>query len=169
MNILAMMAERYGSQTGSRIDGGQDAPGPRGSSRRVRMDDLEEMMMLEAIRMSLASEEDRRKKEEEESRGSKKDARKDAKKKGKELKKAEKAAKKSGIYPGSLSQSSINLRGESSEAAGKGKAVQQPEADLSPQTSVTSSPVSNISPFTTNTISDDPQLHLERARAHLQP
>ena len=55
------------------------------------MDDLEDMMMMEAIRLSLASEEERRRKEE-------KEAKKDAKKKEKENKKAEKAAKKSGLY-----------------------------------------------------------------------
>ena len=49
------------------------------------------MMLMEAIRLSLASEEDRRKKEE-------KEAKKEAKKKEKEAKKAEKAAKKSGLY-----------------------------------------------------------------------
>lgn len=55
------------------------------------MEDLEDMMLMEAIRLSLASEEDRRKKEE-------KEAKKEAKKKEKEAKKAEKAAKKSGLY-----------------------------------------------------------------------
>lgn len=58
------------------------------SRRRSRMDDLEDMMMLEAIRLSLAAEEERKRKEE-------KEARKEAKKKDKADKKAEKAAKKS--------------------------------------------------------------------------
>lgn len=165
-NILALMAERYSSQT-------PEASGQRGSTRRVRAAELEDMMLMEAIRMSLASEEDRRK-EEEESRGSKKDAKKELKKREKEIKKAEKAARKGGIYSNSASQSSIDLRGESSEAsgaAGKRKAVQGQEADLSRYNAPTPSPSANTSPFTptTETASDDPQFRLERARAQLQP
>ena len=63
---------------------------PRGSSRRSRLDDLEEMMMMEAIRLSLASEEDRRKKEE-------KEMKKEAKRRDKDAKKYEKSIRKSGI------------------------------------------------------------------------
>lgn len=55
------------------------------------MEDLEDMMMLEAIRLSLAAEEERKRKEE-------KEAKKEAKKKEKAEKKAEKAAKKGGMY-----------------------------------------------------------------------
>lgn len=66
-------------------------PAPRrGSSRRSRLDDLEEMMMMEAIRLSLASEEDRRKKEE-------KEMKKEAKRRDKDAKKYEKSIRKSGI------------------------------------------------------------------------
>lgn len=68
---------------------GNPAP-PRGSSRRSRLDDLEEMMMMEAIRLSLASEEDRRKKEE-------KEMKKEAKRRDKDAKKYEKSIRKSGI------------------------------------------------------------------------
>ena len=97
MNALALLAERHTSLQQEQVSSsdGQSSPfipPPRGSSsRRSRMEDLEDMMMMEAIRLSLASEEERRKKEE-------KEAKKEAKKKEKETKKAEKAAKKSGLY-----------------------------------------------------------------------
>jgi hypothetical protein len=98
LNALALLAERHSARQQEMENGGSDVqsnpflPPPRGSStRRTRMEDLEDMMMMEAIRLSLASEEDRRKKEE-------KEAKKEAKKKEKETKKAEKAAKKSGMY-----------------------------------------------------------------------
>jgi len=97
-NALALLSERHALRQ-QEMDGGPGevnqspflAP-PRGSSsRRSRMEDLEDMMMMEAIRLSLASEEERRRKED-------KEAKKEAKKKEKETKKAEKAAKKSGLY-----------------------------------------------------------------------
>ena len=172
MNLLALMAERYGAQAGTRNDGEEGAASSRGSSRRVRIDDLEEMMMLEAIRMSLASEDERRRKEEDDSKESRKSAKKEAKKKEKEVKKAEKAAKKSGINSGSASQSSMDLRGESSEASGKGKAVQQPDAIPSGSSATAPFPSSiPSSPFLSDptTDQDQAQLHLERARAQLQP
>jgi hypothetical protein len=97
MSAFAMLAERHAQRqqemdTGLGFQQNPFLPPPRASSsRRSRMDDLEDMMMMEAIRLSLAAEEERRKKEE-------KEAKKEAKKKGKEAKKAEKAAKKSGLY-----------------------------------------------------------------------
>lgn len=173
MNLLALMAERYGAQASNRTEGDQEGPAsPRGSSRRVRIDDLEEMMMLEAIRMSLASEDERRRKEEDDSKESRKSAKREAKKKEKEVKRAEKAAKKSGINSGSASQSSMDLRGESSEAGGKGKAVQQPDASPSGSSATaTLPPPYPSSPFLpdSTTDQDQAQLHLERARAQLQP
>lgn len=69
-----------------------------GSRRRSRMDDLEEMMMMEAIRLSLAAEEDRKKKAE-------KDAAKDAKKKAKVDKKKEKKERR-GVYGSGTSSAS---------------------------------------------------------------
>jgi hypothetical protein len=77
----------------------------RPSSRRSRAHDLEDLMMMEAIRLSLASEEDRRKKEEKEV---KKEAKKREKEAVKEAKKSEKAAKKSGsLYSASLNGSTV--------------------------------------------------------------
>lgn len=138
LSALAMLAERHAQRQ-------QDAAGetrsnaflppPRGSSsRRSRMDDLEDMMMMEAIRLSLASEEERRKKEE-------KDAKKEAKKKEKESKKAEKAARKNSLFTvnsnGSngnasstqmeRSQSNLSLDQDDDSTASKGKAVERSE------------------------------------------
>ncbi|KAI9719795.1 MAG: hypothetical protein M1812_003283 [Candelaria pacifica] len=87
---LAAMSERHGSST-SRGDQSNFAEGPRS---RSRTEDLEDMMLLEAIRLSLASEDERKKKEEKEEK-------KKAKRREKENKKAEKVAKKAGLYTGS--------------------------------------------------------------------
>jgi len=160
LNMLALMSERYAAQVASRIDGNTFSegtpsidPGPRGSSRRGRMDDLEDMMMMEAIRLSLASEEERRKREEKDA---KKDTKKEAKKKDKENKKAEKAARKTGFYPSSVNASSSGLSnsqnelafGDSSINLGKGKANVQSGSEPPPVA--------------------DPRTHLERARAQLE-
>lgn len=69
-----------------------------GTRNRSRMEDLEDMMMMEAIRQSLAAEDDRKKKQE-------KDAAKDAKKRAKEDKKKEKKEKK-GVYGSGASSAS---------------------------------------------------------------
>ena len=163
LNMLALMSERYASSSAARGEEGEPSmtPGPRGSSRRNRVDDLEDMMMMEAIRLSLASEEERRKKEE-------KDAKKDAKKKEKENKKAEKVARKTGIYPSSANQSTAGIDSAlSSDAStsqgdlsisGKGKAAQ-------PINPFEQSSYSGPLP----TSSADPQEHLERARAQILP
>lgn len=78
-------------------------PGARGSSRnqegrRSRMDELEDMMFMEAVRLSLASEEERKRKEE-------KAIRKETKRREKEERKA---AKKQGPYSGSASGASAS-------------------------------------------------------------
>jgi hypothetical protein len=98
------------------------------------MDDLEEMMMMEAIRLSLASEEERRKREE-------KELRKEAKRREKEAKKAEKMARKAGLYSNNASSSALespsdsrlpkvtssssSIIGEETAPPGKGKAVER--------------------------------------------
>jgi hypothetical protein len=125
------------------VDSAEEGSGnlapPRNSSRRNRIDDLEEMMMMEAIRLSLASEEERRKKEE-------KEVKKEAKKRDKEAKKAEKAARKIGLYStnasgsaldvptglGRVASSSSSVAGEDTTPAGKGKEVDR----VSPDTSI---------------------------------
>ncbi|CAF9924003.1 MAG: SNF1-interacting protein [Alectoria fallacina] len=165
LNMLALMSERYAASGATRGDEGEPSmtPGPRRSSRRNGVDDLEEMMMMEAIRLSLASEEDRRKKEE-------KDAQKKAKKKDREDKKAEKKARKTGVYSSSSNANTAGLGGDPSELfvgeiesfpySGKGKGVQQTESEQ---------PNSRVMIATSSSTATDPQEHLERARAHLLP
>lgn len=165
LNMLALMSERYAASGAARDDEGETSmtPGPRGSSRRNRMDDVEEMMMMEAIRLSLASEEDRRKREE-------KEAQKKARKKDKEEKKAEKKARKNGGYPTSANASAAGLGGSSSEGfaggkesppySGKGKGVQQTESEP---------PNARAMNAASSSTAADPQEHLERARAQILP
>ncbi|KXJ89901.1 hypothetical protein Micbo1qcDRAFT_235110 [Microdochium bolleyi] len=113
-DLLAPDSPTSGHAQGQNTDSGVDTPGgpepgPRGSSGRggrERFDasHLESLMMAEAIRLSLADEEDRRKKAE-------KDAKKEAKKREKEERKA---AKRNTVYggpsaSGSASSSSLNL------------------------------------------------------------
>ncbi|KAL2149209.1 hypothetical protein VTH82DRAFT_8557 [Thermothelomyces myriococcoides] len=85
--------------------------GGASGSRRSRLEDLEEMMLAEAVRLSLAAEEERKRKAEKEER-------KEAKKREKEERKAAKAAAKhSGPYEGagsgqnSASGSALSLPG----------------------------------------------------------
>jgi hypothetical protein len=90
---LAAMTERQGSSSNRGDLGGFGASfadgilgrpaGDLSTRRRNRMMDLEDMMLMEAIRLSLAEEEERKKKEEKEEK-------KNAKKKEKENKKAAK-------------------------------------------------------------------------------
>jgi hypothetical protein len=98
------------------------------------------MMMMEAIRLSLASEEDRRKRDE-------KEVRKEAKRREKEAKKADKVARKAGLYSnntstnassavlqvpgagetslGRVASSSSSTGEEPSTTTGKGKGVER--------------------------------------------
>lgn len=181
LNMLALMSERYATSSAGRRDGETSGDGgssmvnlPQRSSRRSRIDDLEEMMMMEAIRLSLASEEDRRKREE-------KEAKKEAKKKGKEIKKAEKSARKAGVYQTSAHQSSTtfeNIMQESrsphdSVTSDVGKFKGAPQSDTG-HSSARSSNVDLVFPAVNSTpaadpSADSPQSHLERARAQLQP
>jgi hypothetical protein len=134
MSALALLAERQAARQEQEAQGraGPFLPPPRQSStRRNRMDDLEDMMLMEAIRLSLASEEERRKKEE-------KDAKKEAKKKAKEQKKEDKAADKaarrntlfapysndSGSSMMERSRSNLSsLADEEDQTVGKGKGI----------------------------------------------
>ncbi|KAL3494222.1 hypothetical protein BJX62DRAFT_52696 [Aspergillus germanicus] len=136
LQALAFLTDRRapGQETESAEEGTGNLAPPRNSSRRTRIDDLEDMMMMEAIRLSLASEEERRKREE-------KGARKEAKKREKEVKKAEKMARKAGLYSnnasssalespsdarlGKVASSSSSITGEDTASSGKGKAVER--------------------------------------------
>jgi hypothetical protein len=116
-------------------------------------------MMMEAIRLSLAAEEERKKKEDKDAA---KEAKKEGKKKAKEIKKVVKEQKRigSGFHP-------IEIDGideaESSAAAGKGKGVDRSggAGGFNPMTEPTS---------TLNALSskEDPQKHLEVSRAQIQ-
>ena len=164
LNMIALMTERLAAAT---REGNQDEASPsmvgppRGSSRRTRVDELEDMMLMEAIRLSLASEEERRKKEE-------KEAKKEAKKKSKEEKKAEKAARKGGPYPPSTNQSATTLESPQSGIIpsdnGKGKGVQEGPATSSepdlPTLLMSSAPLDGPS-------NQNGQAHLDRPRAQL--
>ena len=126
------------------------------------MEDLEDMMLMEAIRLSLASEDERRKREE-------KEAKKDAKKKSKEEKKAEKAARKAGPYPSSSNQSSSTLESPKSTSYpwdnGKGKSAQldvpgrDTEGDLSTM-------LSTSAPFGSST-SDHAYTQADRSKVQM--
>ncbi|KAL8933813.1 MAG: hypothetical protein Q9216_006201 [Gyalolechia sp. 2 TL-2023] len=192
-SMMALLAERHAAGTLNRIDGHEwtpTGPGPliappRGSSRRNRVEDIEEMMMMEAIRLSLASEEERHKQEEKIVKKEAKKAEKEAKKKEKAAKKAEKA----GLYSNSANQSTAGFssRSEASLAAteasssgpGKGKATQRTGtggtyinepypwtqgAPPPPETDISSA----NHPFVYDPPADA-QSHLERARAQLKP
>ncbi|WPG99319.1 Hypothetical protein R9X50_00213200 [Acrodontium crateriforme] len=164
-----------GSGTGTpREDGSNDTP-PR-SGRRVRVDDIEELMMMEAIRLSLAAEEDRKRKEEKDAKKDEKKRAKDAKK---EAKQAEKHARRHGSGSGSLypvgtndststwgstgmSRSMSNLGSQpipEEQIHGKGKAPVQTTG-----ASTQASPL----PAIVNAV-EDPQGHLEASRAHINP
>lgn len=163
--------QREGNQAGaagsSRTEGHIDLLPGRGSSRRTnRIEDLEELMMMEAIRLSLAAEEERKKKEEKEAA---KEAKKEEKRKAKEAKKAEKASRRGGSLP---MAGTGNLDGEaevgSSASAGKGKEVDRSggSAGFNPLTEPTST--LNASSFTEPSSKEDSQRHLETKRAEIQ-
>ena len=171
LNMLALMSERYGVPAGVRSEtetNGETSPAifapPRGGSRRNRVDDLEDMMLMEAIRLSLASEEERRKREE-------KDTKKEAKKKSKEDKKAEKAARKAGVYPSSTNQSTAALDSPQSEEFlsdnVKGKAVHPSHFGRSSVPEL-SSTLSSSAPLGSS-VTDTAQNHLEKSRAQIMP
>ncbi|OQD79498.1 hypothetical protein PENANT_c049G10906 [Penicillium antarcticum] len=121
LNALAFLTERtertaprapataQDTDSASAEEGSGNLAAPRSSSRRNRIDDLEEMMMMEAIRLSLASEDERLKREEKEAR---KEAKKREKEKEKEAKKADKVARKTGLYSNNASTSALDAPGE---------------------------------------------------------
>lgn len=181
LNMLALMSERYATSSTGRRDGETSGDGgssmvtpPQRTSRRSRIDDLEEMMMMEAIRLSLASEEDRRKREE-------KEAKKEAKKKGKESKKAEKSARKAGVYQTSAHQSSTTFENMMQESrsphdsvasdVGKNKGAQQTDTSHSSARSSNADLLFSVvnSSSVADSSADFGQSYLERARAQLQP
>jgi hypothetical protein len=166
LSMLALMSERLAVAARAQGDGDDESPSmvgpPRGSSRRTRVDDLEDMMLMEAIRLSLASEEERRKKEE-------KEAKKDAKKKSKEEKKAEKAARKSSFYPSNLNHSESTLDSPHADALssdyGKGKSVQHDHPQNASDLDL-SSVLNKPNPYGTSP-NDGGQTRVDRSRPQL--
>ncbi|KAL2824529.1 hypothetical protein BDW59DRAFT_85850 [Aspergillus cavernicola] len=144
LQALAFLTERRAppppQETESPEEGTGNLVPPRNSSRRTRIDDLEEMMMMEAIRLSLVSEDERRKRDE-------KEVRKEAKRREKEAKKAEKMARKAGLYSnnasssaldspsdgrlGKVTSSSSSITGEETTPTIKGKAVERASSSTS--------------------------------------
>ncbi|KAK4966961.1 SNF1-interacting protein, partial [Elasticomyces elasticus] len=154
----------------------------RNSSRRNRVEDLEELMMLEAIRLSLAAEDDRKRKEDKENA---KQEKKEAKVKAKEDKKRAKEARKGGFYPTggnesvtswtSMARSSSNLgippqQQHESQVQGKGKGVDRAGLigfnPLSEPTSTLNTEMASSGPSATV---EGAQRHLEESRANLHP
>lgn len=150
-------------------DGGNEGRARIGS-RSARTDDLEELMLMEAIRQSLIAEEERKRKEEREAAKTAKKEEKNKAKEAKEQKKADKIANKSGttssphmesgsngspFYSGPSAPSHI----EPISSAGKGKAKADSPADSTSSTGRTSAEAS--------TSIQDPQRHLEQSRANL--
>ncbi|KAF2445103.1 hypothetical protein P171DRAFT_359998 [Karstenula rhodostoma CBS 690.94] len=160
-DVNALLAATAAQGSSSRNEGQSDLTSNRQSSRRGnRLEDLEDLMMMEAIRLSLAAEEERKRKEEKEAA---KEAKKEEKKKAKEAKKAEKAARKSGFFM-SPHQDGVedDLAGGSSSATGKGKAVDRSGgyATFNPMDEPTAA--LNAPPSR-----DDSQKHLEQSRSTL--
>ncbi|SMR48192.1 unnamed protein product [Zymoseptoria tritici ST99CH_1A5] len=171
-----------GSVTPREGDTTPDLTGTRTSSRRMgppqRVEDLEEMMMMEAIRQSLAAEEERKKKEE-------KEVAKEEKRKRKEGKKMEKEKRKRGGSGASGSGSATGV----ADGKGKGPRLEIPEGErsmaregggggsgASSLSSTTTSSLLESSPPRTMTATaagpagqsvEDPQRHLESSRAGL--
>ncbi|RGP79757.1 regulator sip5 [Fusarium longipes] len=133
------------TQEGAQDEGPE--PGARGSSRngtgrRSRMDELEDMMFMEAVRLSLASEEERKRKEE-------KAIRKETKRREKEERKA---AKKGGNpYSGSASgasASSLSLGGLGRRRGNSTASNLRVEATMSRASQASSTPESPAEPKT---------------------
>ena len=168
----------------------------RPGGRRNRVEDLEDLMMMEAIRLSLAAEDDRKQKEDKEIRKEQKKKAKDAKK---DAKAADKAAKKNGgssssLYPAgandsvstwattSMARSTSNLGQQPSipeeDFQGKGKApaqdfagfvpLSEPSSTLNTEIASERSSSGSQSWPTIRAVSDS-QRHLEESRANIQP
>ncbi|KAL9024271.1 MAG: hypothetical protein Q9196_006636 [Gyalolechia fulgens] len=192
-SMMALLAERHAAGTLNRIDGHEWSPTgpgpslapPRESSRRNRIEDIEEAMMMEAIRLSLASEGERHKQQDKIAKKEAKKAEKEAKKKEKAARKAEKAvlysnsANQSTAGFSSRSESSLAAAEASSAASGKGKATERNgtrgtfDNEPYPWTTGTPPPPEiDIGPPNHPFVHDRPadaQSHLERARAQLKP
>jgi len=166
-NMEALLSALEGQSSSRRQQqGSHDTLPMRVSSRGSRTDEIEELMLVEAIRQSLIAEEERKRKEEKENA---KRVKKDEKERVKEQKKAEKVAKKNGMYSASRS-SSPALSGPGDAGAGKGKEKvrnaygQLQNLDVTPMNPLSPSSASGSG---TASPKQDPQKFLEISRAHL--
>lgn len=183
--LMAALENQTESSRGQRRGHMQDFIPSRNSSRasNAGVDDLEDMMMMEAIRLSLAAEEERKKKEGKESA---KDAKKEEKRRLKEQKKLDKAARKNSSYASSANNSqffdsSLDIPSMSDAQPGeKGKAKAAAAAAASSSSSAErgqrATTMLGFNPMDepTSTVNassskerNDPQRHLERSRANL--
>jgi hypothetical protein len=139
VGALLAAADRQQAVANRAGDGQTDLFPGRSSSRRTRMDTLEELMMMEAIRQSIAMEDERKRKEEKEAA---KQAKKEEKQRQKEAKDAKKSAKlmaRTGSYPFGINDSTPSPAGNGEQSSvGKGKAIDRGEGSTSPP--------SNLSP-----------------------
>lgn len=158
---------REGEGPSGRGEGTGDLFPGRHSSRRgggSRIDDLEELMMMEAIRLSLAAEEERKRRDEKDAA---KEAKKEGKKKAKENKKVAKAQRNigSGFHP--VSVEGLNDTASSASTADKGKAVDRSGGSVG--FNPISEPTSTINaPSSRESLKEDAQKHLEDSRAQIQ-
>lgn len=172
--LMALLEGQPGSSRGQRRGLGQEFIPSRNSSRASgRPEDLEEIMMMEAIRLSLAAEEERKKKEEKENA---KEAKKEDKKRAKEQKKLDKAAKRTGSYTSSRNNSQVfySAGGPSNQSepqvGGKGKGKASTAGSGDRQTGIGFNPLDEPTSTVNAEASaarDNPQRHLERSRANL--
>lgn len=115
--------------------GGDDSPSDmypgRIGSRRNRVEDLEDLMMMEAIRQSLAAEEERKKKEEKDNKKEEKKKAKDASKEAKRNEKeARKASRSNSLYPSSANGSTATSLSITTSPP-RGNSVQHSHTDVS--------------------------------------
>jgi hypothetical protein len=182
-----LFGESPGESGSGTPTGGEGTSSTARGSRRAQVQDLEDLMMVEAIRLSLAAEEERVRKA---SKGARKEGKKIAKEAKKEAKAADKAARKNGgpsastssssLYPvgsndsyassststamarstSNLGQQQASIAEVSEEMEGKGKAPAQDFAGYKPTSESTST--LNME------IRDNPGArHLEESRANL--
>jgi hypothetical protein len=137
-NVGALLAAADRQQQIANQEAAQNGdlfPG-RSSSRRSRIDTLEELMMMEAIRQSIQAEEERKRKEDKDAAKKAKQDEKQAKKDAKEAKKFGKLTPTASLFPTESSESSSP--GPAATFAGKGKGIERNDSQ-GPSTPITSS------------------------------
>jgi hypothetical protein len=140
VGALLAAADRQQAAANRAGDGQNDLFPGRSSSRRTRIDTLEELMMMEAIRQSIAMEDERKRKEEKDAA---KQAKKDEKQRQKDAKKSAKIMARTSSFPVISADNSPSTAGiGESSSAGKGKAINRGEVSLSPLSNLLSNDLS---------------------------